>query len=351
MIPPRSFVSIAILSTLAACSAPPEPSADDTGVAQAAITQVPPQIACIAINVAGARTVERKFEVTAGQSSVLALTELPTGSVVFHGFAYAAACASVTASTTPAWLSDAVPATLIAGTPVNVTLPLRKNGVSNVGVDFQDDEPPVDAGAPQPLVTLSATSLDFGAVNCGTTATPQTLEVTNQSPGAVTITASLPAGSAYTVAPSPILLSAGGLLILKVTPPAVPQTAQAAASFDDTLTVTTSPSGPAYTIPLRQRSRGAQLVWEPDSLDFTQSLTPSKQATLRNTGNVTANVLIYNPSTTVTFPYSPPSAVLAPGGSLLVTVSRPSMVLTTGTLKTTTNDPICGAFPSLAIKL
>src|SRR5689334_14468102 len=112
-----ALASLSIASCFAvACSGAPNADEDaNVGVATATITQVPPQVSCVDIQVNGSRSFSKKFDVTAGQTSVLSLSGLPTGNVTFIGLAYPLACASVVASTTATWLSQPVPATLIAG--------------------------------------------------------------------------------------------------------------------------------------------------------------------------------------------------------------------------------------------
>jgi len=167
-----SALTVSAVAALAvACSATVDSSAEDVGQASAAITQVPAQVACIEVNVVGARTVDRRFDVVSGQSSVLALNGLPTGVDTFSGLAYPVACANVN-GTTATWVSDPVAATLSAGTVTSVTLVLHKNGGASVGVDFQDD----DAGACSTVTTCAAqgktcgTASDGcgGTLNCGT---------------------------------------------------------------------------------------------------------------------------------------------------------------------------------------
>src|SRR6202021_1572973 len=144
VLPCLSLVAIA-----AACSSSAEGGDGDVAQASAAITQVPPQVACVEIVVVGSRPVDSKFSVASGQSSVVNLTTLPVGSVTFTAYAYASACSSVTTGASATWLSAPVAATLSAGTVTNVTLALVLNGTAAVGVNFENDggAPLVDAGA------------------------------------------------------------------------------------------------------------------------------------------------------------------------------------------------------------
>src|SRR4051812_17854275 len=88
------LVSLSLVS-VAACAGG-NGAHEDIGEATAQIAQVPEQVSCVAINIAGARSVERRFDVVAGQSTLLSLAQLPTGNVIFTAFAYPMACPLVT---------------------------------------------------------------------------------------------------------------------------------------------------------------------------------------------------------------------------------------------------------------
>jgi hypothetical protein len=164
-------LSIASLAALAAaCSAGTntDEAANDVGQASAAITQVPAQVSCIEIDVAGARAVTKRFDVTAGQSSVLSLTGLPLGADTFTGLAYPSACSAVTAATQATWISDPTAATLTAQKVVSLTLNLKPNGEANVGVSFQGDDAGVTTcAAPQTLCSGACVSTASDPANCG----------------------------------------------------------------------------------------------------------------------------------------------------------------------------------------
>lgn len=159
-----------VLASLAlgACGSATDDEVDMTGKATAAITNVPSDVGCIAITVTGARTVDKKFDVATGASSILSLSGLPVGSVNFVGQAFSGACSGVVSSSVPTWVSDPVAATLISATNVNVTLPLRRNGKSTVSVDFVDDG--ADAGTSTCTTTIcggACVDLATNANNCG----------------------------------------------------------------------------------------------------------------------------------------------------------------------------------------
>jgi hypothetical protein len=141
------LVSAALLTV--ACGAAQD-SSENVGEARAQLTRVPSDVACIDISVAGASTVHRRFDVTAGASTNFALRSLPTGNVTFTAFAYPTPCAQVAADANPSWLSDPTPAVVSnTGAPVNVSLSMRKSGQAGVAVDFPEDGPPPVCAADQ----------------------------------------------------------------------------------------------------------------------------------------------------------------------------------------------------------
>jgi hypothetical protein len=153
-----------------ACSAgSPE---ENIGQATAAITQVPAQVGCIEIDVTGARSVTQRYDVTAGQSSVLSLNGLPLGLDTFVGLAYPGACSAVASAAQATWISDAVQSSLVAQQVASVTLVLHPNGQSSVGVSFQGDDGGSDAqtvtcAPPQTMCGSTCTTTATDPANCG----------------------------------------------------------------------------------------------------------------------------------------------------------------------------------------
>ena len=115
--------------------------AEDTGRASIALAVVPVDVACIQITAQGSsRTEVDSFDVTPSKSAVLKLHGLPTGIVVFSGQAFGTSCSSLTASTVANYIADPVSASISTSTPTSVTLSMRKNGLANVTVDFEDGD-------------------------------------------------------------------------------------------------------------------------------------------------------------------------------------------------------------------
>jgi hypothetical protein len=138
----RGAALAAFACTAAACSAGAGSSAaDNLGQARLAIASVPGNVACLEIEVQGARAVRRTFDVVAGQPADLSLTQLPTGFVQFKADAFDVACAAVSGNTAPSWVSEPTSAVLRAGEDVPVAIRMRRNsGRAQVSVDFEDED-------------------------------------------------------------------------------------------------------------------------------------------------------------------------------------------------------------------
>jgi hypothetical protein len=127
-------------ATLAACSAQSggDPSSEAIGTAEARIVAVPNGVACIRLVAAGSFTATHDFTVTAGQSSVLPMTKLPTGAVTFSGMAFNAACSPSRDPTTASWVATGVAAVVTPGTTGSVSIRFVPAGSENVNATFDD---------------------------------------------------------------------------------------------------------------------------------------------------------------------------------------------------------------------
>jgi hypothetical protein len=115
--------------------------ADESGQAMLSLDAIPDNVTCVRVTVAGEfRSSVNDFDVVPGGAFTQALSGLPVGAVVFSASAYPAACASVTKSTIPTWISDDKAVNLIQGKSSSVTLTLYKNGRAKVSVEFADQE-------------------------------------------------------------------------------------------------------------------------------------------------------------------------------------------------------------------
>jgi hypothetical protein len=138
-----SAFALAPLCTLACGDHSSDGFSDELiGSADLQLSEIPPDVRCFQVRVAGPKRTEvRTFDVTPGQSSQsFRLDRLPLGNDEFSGAAYPVSCAEVTASVLADWVSDPVLAAVLRGVVTQVTLSMKRNGVSNVDVGFDDDE-------------------------------------------------------------------------------------------------------------------------------------------------------------------------------------------------------------------
>jgi hypothetical protein len=126
-----------------------EAASVENGEAMLSVGTIPDNVACVIVTATGEfRTEVRNFDVAPGNTLAEALTSLPVGAVVFSANAYSQACASVTKSTVPMWLSEEKTVNIVQGKSTSVTLTLYKNGRAKVTVEFADQEDGgTDAGA------------------------------------------------------------------------------------------------------------------------------------------------------------------------------------------------------------
>ena len=133
----------ALFATLlvAGCDDDRATPADESGRAMLSLGTIPEDVNCVRVTAAGEfRSTVSDFDVVSGDTLSEALTGLPVGAVVFSANAYAGACASVTKSTVPMWISDEKTVNLVQGRSSSVTLTLYKNGRAKVTVEFADQE-------------------------------------------------------------------------------------------------------------------------------------------------------------------------------------------------------------------
>jgi hypothetical protein len=118
-----------------------ERSAVEDGQAMLSVGTIPENVSCVIVTVTGEfRSAEQGFDVVPGDTLSQALTGLPVGSVVFAANAYSRACAEVSKSTSPMWISEEKTVNLVQGKSSSVTLTLIKNGRAKVTVEFADQE-------------------------------------------------------------------------------------------------------------------------------------------------------------------------------------------------------------------
>ncbi len=182
------------------------------------------------------------------------------------------------------------------------------------------------------VVALSAASLNFGLVPCGTTAMAKAVTVTNNSSNQLAFGYALAGGaaSAYTVS-GPASIAAGAMGTVTITPRQVPATSSTVAdAFADTLTLTASggPVNETHTVALHETAQGAVLTLNPSSLTFSGN--GSRNFTVNNAGNLAAAyTLTLGGTDTNRFSVSPTSGTANAGSSVTeaVTYTRPVVYL------------------------
>jgi hypothetical protein len=144
---------------------------------------------------------------------------------------------------------------------------------------------------------VSTTTLDFGLVNCGSTANAQTFTIDNPSFASVAWTATLGHGAAspFTLSPATGTLASGGSVQVTVTPNAVPTSASTSANaLGDVVTVSLNSS--SATVTLSETAQGAVLLFVPATLPFGPvplSAGPDTEFFgVQNEGNVDADVTL-----------------------------------------------------------
>jgi len=203
-------------------------------------------------------------------------------------------------------------------------------------------------------VDIVQSSLDFGKTDCGTTAIPRTLVVSNPSGSAFSFTTSLALGDAspYLIVPdSGVVLPDRQLELTVYSKPVPASSAVTDNLYGDTLTLTTDQSGDSpHAIAITQTAHGAVLAVSTNTVAFATSSTVGAAAqqmplTITNSGNAAVAVTIgSDPSFAVT-PAGP--SMLAAGGSLAATVAySPAAVgAIAADLPITVDGTVCSAAP------
>lgn len=225
----------------------------------------------------------------------------------------------------------------------------------DAGTDAKPDAPIGDGGG-----NLSDTELDFGRVNCDTTAAPKSFFVNNPSTSPLTYSLALGKGanSPFTIAPASGTIPAGQKAEITVTPKKIPVGATVAAptstivdAFGDTITAAIGSA--VETVTLHQTAQGAVITMLPTALDFASSpiLAPKtfKDVSVSNTGNVVAAVTMAVTGTSYSLE-TLPNLDVANGNSAIATVGfDPGTVATFNGSLTATVDPaipMCAPAPA-----
>ena len=162
--------TLLVLSSLALVASPgcegDQARQVEGGKVMLSLATIPEDVNCVRVTVTGAfRDVVSDFDVAPGDSLSQSFAGLPVGAVVFSAEAYASACASVTKSTIPMWISDDKTVNVVQGRSSSVTLTLYRNGRAKVTVEFADQE---DGGADSGKDSGTDSGSKGGATDGGT---------------------------------------------------------------------------------------------------------------------------------------------------------------------------------------
>lgn len=177
---------------------------------------------------------------------------------------------------------------------------------------------------PAETVVFQPSKLDFGKVDCGTTAPPRTVTFTNDGELDYVLSARLERGeqSPYSIEIQPRsgVVVAGGELTITVTPAGIPQTSSVSPGvYNDTLIVTTNvPDEELHEIEIQQTARGAIFAIAATKLNFGSVVvgaTGSAQFSVSNQGNAPGKLSF---EIDALDPFFLPTTVIAGGSSTLV---------------------------------
>lgn len=221
---------------LAACGSEPSGQGEETvegvGSVSLEIVQAPSDALCLRIHVEKPATEQqaiRNLALTAGQTTSIALTGLPTGSITLFAETFNVACGSVTATTPLTWSSELVSLTLTPDFTPFVALVLRRAGNANVNVDFVSAAQIVEAPIQMPALRLAADPSDGSIVFTtedsrlvGRTRTPGDAQILTTTPGPARYVAVAPDRTIYVALGTPerlLALSPAGVIIRTVSLP------------------------------------------------------------------------------------------------------------------------------------
>jgi hypothetical protein len=205
---------------------------------------------------------------------------------------------------------------------------------------------------------FSPGTLDFGLVNCGSTATPLQFTIINNGNANLTWTGALGQGvsSPYAVSATGGILTPNQAVQITVTPKAIPSTSAITPNlYGDTFTITTNnPADQPGIVVIKETARGAILATSAPSLSFGTQVVGAASASsalnIINTGNAPAQVkYVVGGGATSSFIASPSAlATVGAGGTLNGNVA--SAPLTFGAVadqvSISTSDVLCQPLPA-----
>jgi len=255
---------------------------------------------------------------------------------------------TVTANFAPAGTTSAATAAVTILVPANSTCAPLPNGLTLEGRGS------ASAVSVTSLLNFNAGQNGGVGVSCGTTGPMLDAVVTNIGSSIVHITGlSLGRGtsSPFTVSTTglPITVGPSASVSLPVVPGAIAASSPPAASFNDTLTITTDALGDTpHAVALDETSAGATVSIIPSNITF--SSTPLNQRAaypllVTNSGNIAAPVTLSASNSVFTFDgniVATPASSVSPNAYFTPTAVQ--TYATSGSLVVASGVPLCGAF-------
>jgi len=168
-------------------------------------------------------------------------------------------------------------------------------GIDTAGIDTA----PIEVGSPGLLTGWPTAALDFGANPCGGEAlAAMTFTLTNMGGTTVTLTKARFTGTGYTSNAEGKTVPSAESLVVTVSAPPVPPTANLPTAYDDILAIETDiPNDDQHLISVTESAQGAILVWDtvPEFGAFgalAPGHTTGASFHVINMGNVTAQVTL-----------------------------------------------------------
>jgi trimeric autotransporter adhesin len=202
-------------------------------------------------------------------------------------------------------------------------------------------------------IALGASSVDFGLVDCGGRAGPQTVTVKNTGTLAFTWSAALATGTSTALTLTGTTLAPGATGSIVVTPIAIPAVSAVTPNlYGDTLTVTTDIVGDTpHALPITMTAHGAILSTSTADIQLggvVATTTASQGFSVTNAGNAPASVTFT--TTTPAFAVTPsPGTVVAATSTTFTATFRPTAQVPysdTAGLTVGAGTPLCGALPA-----
>ena len=205
------------------------------------------------------------------------------------------------------------------------------------------------------VVGVTPAGLDFGQVDCGTSAAAKKITVSNTGNGTFTFDAKLDAaGSNYfTLSPQSGSVAAASTTEITVTPKSIPGSSPVTPNyFGGALIVTTSAvADTPHSVALTQTAHGAIVTVNPSSVNFSSVPVATSQTagvTLTNSGNASVGVTMSAAGTG--FSVTPAAGTLTGGDTLQATTtfSPSSAGAATGALRLAAsgNAVLCAPLPA-----